>query len=66
MEGSMLAMLLFAFVVFSIAYGYLMAVRLRVGRLEDHAAGTVMSQPSPRASRPVSVSAAMSTTVGER
>jgi len=61
MEGSMLAMLLFAFVVFSIAYGYLMAVRLRVGRLEDHAAGTVMSQPSPRATRPVSVSAATST-----
>ena len=36
--GSMLATLLLAFVTFSLAYGYLMAVRLRVGRLEDRSA----------------------------
>ena len=52
MAGSMLATLLVAFVAFSLAYGYLMAVRTRVGRVEDRAAGTVMSQPSPRARAP--------------
>ena len=44
--------LLLGTVAFSVAYGYLMAVRLRVGRLEDHAASTVMSRPSPRARAP--------------
>jgi heme exporter protein C len=52
MDTGMLLVLLFATVVFSVAYGYLMAVRLRVGRLEDHAAATVMSQPAPRARAP--------------
>ncbi len=52
MDPSMLATLLFGTLAFSLAYGYLMAVRLRVGRLEDHAASTVMSQPSPRARAP--------------
>jgi heme exporter protein C len=52
MDPSMLATLLVGTVAFSVAYGYLMAVRLRVGRLEDHAAATVMSQPSPRAKAP--------------
>ena len=45
MDPSMLAALLVGTVAFSVAYGYLMAVRLRVGRLEDHAASTVMSPP---------------------
>jgi heme exporter protein C len=50
--GSMLATLLLGFVTFSMAYGYLMAVRLRVGRLEDRAA-TPVSQPSvPRGRAP--------------
>ena len=57
MEGSMLATLLFAFLVFSLAYGYLMAVRLRVGRLEDHATGAVMRTPTARAKRPSAPSA---------
>jgi heme exporter protein C len=65
MEGSMLFTLLFAFVVFSVAYGYLMAVRLRVGRLEDHAASTVMSQPTPRARRPLSLPTPASVNGGE-
>jgi heme exporter protein C len=52
MDTRMLLVLLLATAVFSIAYGYLMAVRLRVGRLEDHAAATVMSQPAPRAKAP--------------
>jgi heme exporter protein C len=65
MEGSMLFTLLFAFVVFSVAYGYLMAVRLRVGRLEDHAASTVMSRPTPRARRPLSVPTPASVSGGE-
>jgi hypothetical protein len=48
----MLATLLLGFVTFSLAYGYLMAVRLRVGRLEDRAA-TPVAQPSvPRARAP--------------
>lgn len=48
MEGSMLFTLLFAFLAFSVAYGYLMSVRLRVGRLEDHAATAVMTQTTAR------------------
>lgn len=50
--GSMLATLLLAFVTFSLAYGYLMALRLRVGRLEDRSTGPVASPPAPRARRP--------------
>jgi heme exporter protein C len=52
LDGRMLATLLFATVAFSVAYGYLMVVRLRIGRLEDHAAGSVLSQPAPRAHAP--------------
>jgi heme exporter protein C len=52
MDTSMLIALLVGTVAFSVAYGYLMAVRLRIGRLEDRAAATVMSQPSPRARAP--------------
>jgi heme exporter protein C len=52
MDTSMLVALLVGTVAFSVAYGYLMAVRLRIGRLEDHAAATVMSQPTPRARAP--------------
>jgi heme exporter protein C len=52
MDTSMLIALLVGTAAFSIAYGYLMAVRLRVGRLEDHAATAVMSQPTPRAKAP--------------
>jgi heme exporter protein C len=52
MAGSMLATLLVAVLAFSFVYGYLMAVRTRVGRIEDRAAGTVMSQPTPRARAP--------------
>jgi heme exporter protein C len=48
MAGSMLATLLFSTVAFSIAYGYLMAVRTRVGRVEDRVAGTIMAAPVPR------------------
>ena len=47
--GSMLATLLLAFLVFSVTYGYLMAVRLRVGRLEERGAVPVSA---PRARRP--------------
>jgi heme exporter protein C len=47
--GSMLAALLLAFLVFSVAYGYLMAVRLRVGRAEERGAVPVSA---PRARRP--------------
>src|SRR5204862_2925233 len=50
--GSMLATLLLAFVTFSLAYGYLMAVRMRVGRLEDRSAVPVSPRPAPRARRP--------------
>jgi len=50
--GSMLATLLLAFVAFSLAYGYLMAVRMRVGRLEDRSAVPVSSLSAPRARRP--------------
>ena len=52
MAGSMLATLLLAVVAFSFAYGYLMAVRLRVGRLEERAASTLVSLPAPRARAP--------------
>ncbi len=50
--GSMLATLLLGFVAFTLAYGYLMAVRLRVGRLEDRGAAPVAAPPAPRARRP--------------
>lgn len=50
--GSMLAALLLAFVTFSVAYGYLMAVRLRVGRLEDRSSVPVSAPSVPRARRP--------------
>lgn len=50
--GSMLATLLLAFVAFSLAYGYLMAVRVRVGRLEDRSALPVSELSTPRARRP--------------
>jgi heme exporter protein C len=55
--GSMLATLLLAFVAFSLAYGYLMAVRMRVGRLEDRTALAVSPPSTPRARRPQSVEA---------
>jgi heme exporter protein C len=54
--GSMLATLLLAFVTFSLAYGYLMAARLRVGRLEDRGAVPVAAPPRARRPRPASVS----------
>jgi heme exporter protein C len=47
----MLATLLLAFVTFSVAYGYLMAVRMRAGRLEDRSAVPVSAIPTPRAGR---------------
>jgi heme exporter protein C len=50
--GSMLATLILAFVTFSLAYGYLMALRMRVGRLEDRSAAPVASPSAPRARRP--------------
>lgn len=50
--SSMLATLLLAFVTFSLAYGYLMAVRMRVGRLEDRGAILVAPRSTPRARRP--------------
>ena len=52
MDTSMLVALLVGTVAFSVAYGYLMAVRLRVGRLEDRAAATSMWRPAPRARAP--------------
>jgi heme exporter protein C len=51
--GGMLAVLLVAVVAFSLAYGYLMTVRMRVGRAEDRAAGTLVSAPTRRAHAPV-------------
>jgi len=48
----MLATLLLATVAFSIAYAYLMAVRTRVGRVEDRVAGAIMASPAPRARVP--------------
>lgn len=50
--ASMLATLLLAFVAFSLAYGYLMAVRMRVGRLEDRTSVPVSLPSAPRARRP--------------
>lgn len=64
--GSMLATLLVSVLAFSLAYGYLMVARLRVGRAEDRAAGTVLSAPSPRAgtpSRPSATAVARADTV---
>jgi heme exporter protein C len=55
--GSMLATLLLAFLAFSLAYGYLMAVRMRVGRLEDRSALPVSELSTPRARRPRPVDA---------
>jgi len=52
MAGSMLATLLLATVAFSITYAYLMAVRTRVGRVEDRVAGAIMASPAPRARVP--------------
>jgi heme exporter protein C len=43
MEGSMLTALLVAVGAFTIVYAYLMAVRLRVGRLEERAAREALS-----------------------
>lgn len=60
MDSTMLIALMVATVAFTLAYGYLMAVRLRIGRLEDRAAATVMSQPTrrPRVPQPVPSGAA--------
>lgn len=66
MDPSMLVALLLGTVAFSVAYGYLMAVRLRVGRLEDHATSTVMSRPSPRARAPRPAPAGPQPVGGER
>ncbi|NUR10204.1 MAG: cytochrome c biogenesis protein CcsA [Nocardioidaceae bacterium] len=52
MDGSMLATLLLGVLAFTLAYSYLMAVRLRIGRLEDSAASAVMTTPTPRATAP--------------
>jgi len=52
MDTSMLIALLVGTVAFSVASGSLIEIRVRIGRLEDHAAATVMSQPSPRARAP--------------
>jgi 4-hydroxybenzoate polyprenyltransferase len=52
MAGSMLATLLVGVLAFSLVYAYLMAVRTRIGRVEDRAASTVMSRPTPRARVP--------------
>ena len=66
MDPSLLDALLLGTVAFSVAYGYLMAVRLRVGRLEDHATSTVMSRPSPRARAPRPAPASPQPVGGER
>jgi heme exporter protein C len=63
MDGSMLVALLVGTVAFSLAYSYLMAVRMRVGRLEDHAAGSVMATTSPRPRAPRYTASASSSTV---
>jgi heme exporter protein C len=42
-EGTMLVALLAGVVAFTLAYAYLMALRLRVGRLEDRAAREALS-----------------------
>ena len=59
MDGSMLATLLLGVSAFTLAYAYLMAVRLRVGRLEDSAATAVTTTPTPRARPPRRPAAAM-------
>ena len=41
--GSMLTALLFGVVAFTVVYAYLIALRLRVGRLEERAAGQALS-----------------------
>lgn len=61
---SMLATLLLGFVAFSLAYGYLMAVRMRLGRLEDRSAIPVSSLPAPRARRPRRADVPASTPAG--
>ena len=66
MDPNMLVALLLGTMAFSVAYGYLMAVRLRVGRLEDHATSTVMSRPSPRARAPRPAPASPQPVGGER
>src|SRR5919112_871261 len=63
MDGSMLLALLVGTIAFSLAYSYLMAVRMRVGRLEDHAAGSVMATTSPRPRAPRYTASASSSTV---
>src|SRR5262245_13398682 len=55
MDNSMLAALMLGVVAFSVAYTYLMVVRLRVGRLEDHASSSMLSRPAPRAVAPLRV-----------
>ena len=50
--GSMLGTLLLAVLAFTLAYTYLMVVRLRVGRVEDRAATTILSTPTRRAQAP--------------
>jgi hypothetical protein len=50
--------LLFATVAFSVVYGYLMAVRTRVGRIEDRAAGAFTAELAPRARSPLPALAA--------
>jgi heme exporter protein C len=57
MAGSMLTTLVVAFVSFTVAYSYLMVVRMRVGRVEDRAAAPVASLSSPRPRRPRPVEA---------
>jgi len=42
-EGTMLLALLVAVAAFTIAYAYLMTLRLRVGRLEERAAREALS-----------------------
>lgn len=50
--GSMLTTLALAFIAFSVVYGYLMVVRLRLGRLEDRGALPLAPRMTPRAQRP--------------
>jgi heme exporter protein C len=63
MDGSMLVALLVGTIAFSLAYSYLMAVRMRIGRLEDHAAGSVMATTAPRPRAPRYVAPTASSTV---
>src|SRR3954470_16102249 len=64
MDTSMLVALLVGTVAFSVAYAYLMAVRTRVGRVEDRAAGTILSRPTPRAKVPRRAATPAGTPVG--